>query len=233
METTRKFIRSVKVYCKETDWSKYRWDRIDKTKFVWPFRMMLHPIEGLEEIKYEGKGSLAISNLLLLLLFVVSIVTYSQTGFIFNTNDAGNFNIFLTFLKSDALVILWCISNWLICTLLDGEGTFREIWIASWYAMTPQILFSILGVLASNFMVRQESAFLSVLYLFGVVWSVILLLSGILVVHQYTFRKTLLSTLISLFIMAMIVFIMILFLSLFQQLVMFLQTVAQELLSRV
>ena len=55
-------IRNVYISFINFDPSRYRYRNLDKSKLRWPFRMMRHPLSALYEIKYEGRGSLALAN---------------------------------------------------------------------------------------------------------------------------------------------------------------------------
>ena len=44
-----------------------------------------------------------------------------------------------------------------MCTLLDGEGKMREIWIALCYALFPTILLGAIGILLSNVLAQGEA----------------------------------------------------------------------------
>lgn len=227
------FIKSLAVFCREYDWNRHRWKNLDKTKIVWPFRVMVHPFAGFDEMKYSGRGSLALANIIMLLLFLEQILSFSSTGFIFNKNRSEDFNIFLEFLKADGILLLWWISNWMVCTLLDGEGKLKEIWNATWYSMMPKVMFGLPILLLSRIFVVEEAPFIAIAGNVALGWSILLLLISVMVTHQYTFRQTILASLLTLFCMTVLVFIIILFFSFFQQMLMFLETLYKEFLSRI
>lgn len=226
------FLKSMKIFIHDFDYDSLRWRNLDKTKIVYLFRILNHPLETLSDIKYEGKGSLALSNIIMLLLFIESIFSYSATGFIFNLNQPENFNIMLEFTKSDLLVILWCIANWMVCSITDGEGKFSHIWITSWYAMLPKVLLDIPALILSNLLIKNEAAFISVILTFSTVWSLLLIFFATMTVQQFTVKKTIASILLTLFSMCIIIFISVLFFSFFQQLISFIATISSELIHR-
>ena len=224
---------SLVVYLKSRDWSRLRFRNMDHTKIRWPFRMLVHPFDSASDIKYENKGSLFIANVFMLLLFVLQALQSTSTGYLFNFNRLEDFNLLLTFFQSVLLIVLWCISNWLMCSITGGEGRFQEIWIITWYATLPRLLLLPVEIAFSQILVLEEAAFLSVIHAIGVGWFLLLVFFGMIVVHQYSAAKALMTVLLTLFCMVMICFIGVLFFSFFQQMTMFLQSVFKELIARV
>lgn len=227
-----KWWNSLVVYLKNRDWSRLLFRNMDHTKIRWPFRALLHPFEAASDIKYEKKGSLFIANVFMLLLFILQALEYTATGYLFNFNRLEDFNLLLTFFQSVLLIVLWCVSNWLMCSITGGEGKFIEIWIITWYATLPRLLLSPIAILLSRVLVLEESMFLTVINAIGMGWFLLLVFFGMIVVHQYSASKALLTVLLTLFCMAMICFIGVLFFSFFQQMLLFLQSVFKELSGR-
>ncbi|MDD6236816.1 MAG: Yip1 family protein [Clostridiales bacterium] len=207
-------------------------EKFDRMKIIYPFRLILHPFDSFWDLKYEGKASIGIANALLAMLFVSNILTYFCTGYIFNTNEPSQFNILMELLYSVVLIVLWCVSNWAVCTLMDGEGTFREIWIATCYSLLPRILGQLIMVVLSNFIVLEEQIFWQILNVLSFGLTILLVLFGMLVVHQYTLSKALASALLSVAGVIIILFIVLLFFSILQQATGFIQTVYSELLNK-
>lgn len=227
-----KFVRTMGRYVRHYDWSRWKWSRLDKSKLVWPLRVMFHPAKGFDELKYEGRGSLAVANGLLVALFLVDCLRYSLYGFAFNLNRPQDFNLLMQFLSSSLVLMLWCVCNWASCTLLDGEGTFREIWIATFYAMAPRVVLGLPIILLSHALVLEEQIFLTILNTAVTLWSMILLLGGMMTMHQFSLKKTVLSSLLTLFAIVAVMFLGVLFASMFQQLLSFVRSVANELNAR-
>ncbi len=89
-----------------------------------PFYLIAHPGRGWEELKDEKQGRLLFANSILVLTFIMSIIEFQFTGFIFNGNKLDEMNLLINFASTVGIFILWCVSNWAVCTLLDGMGKF-------------------------------------------------------------------------------------------------------------
>ncbi|MGV2643613.1 YIP1 family protein, partial [Clostridium perfringens] len=129
--------------------------------------------------------------------------------------------------------LVWCVANWSLTTLMDGEGTFKEIVIASGYAMLPLLLASTLQLAFGWMITLQELSFYSLFGTIGVLWFAGLLFVATLTVHQYTPLKTVVTMVLTVVVIAIIVFLALLVFSLIQQLVVFIFTVYQELSLRI
>ena len=204
----------------------------DRKKLIYPFRIIRRPFDSFSDIKYEGKGSLTIANSLLILFFISNILRFFCTGYIFNTNLPKDFNVLMELLYSVILIVLWCVSNWAVCTLMDGEGKFREIWIVVCYALLPRIVGQCLVIILSNLLALNEKMFLSMIDTVSIGLMGLLILLGMLVVHQYTLLKTVLSSLLTVFGIIAILFVCVLFFSVVQQMVGFGETIYMEILNK-
>lgn len=164
---------------------------------------------------------------------LVSVLSNHLTGFIFNENSGKSSNLLAEILGIVVPVVLWCVANWSITTLLDGEGSFRDIYIATAYALTPIILVQIPMILLSQVIVLEEARIYQALGLLMLAWVAFLLFSGLMTIHQYTVGKTLLTVLIAIVGMAAILFLFLLFFALIQQLMNFLYIFYKEMTLRV
>ena len=232
MTNFSRFFRGVYIRFCQIDWERYRWRTLDKTKLLVPLRFFAHPIDLFNDIKYEKRGSLGVANLLLALYFLEEIINYFAVAYLFSNNEAQSFSVWPILLRTVVLVLLWCITNWAMSTLQDGKGTFKEIYLATCYALTPLVLFSVPLNLITNMMTLSESMFYSAISSALTLWSLILVFLGTMVVHQFTVRKTIGSVLLSLGMIVIIAFLVLLGFSISQQMTTFVETIITELLRR-
>lgn len=203
------------------------------TPVGWLKHCIFHPVEGFEDLRWKKQGSIKISLVIVFMLFVAMVADKQATGFQFNNNYVKIFNVVPLIVQSVVYYITWVVGNWSICTLLEGEGTFRKIAIYSAYSLVPYIVCTIIKVVLSNFLVQEESIWITALAYLGFGWSLVLMIQAMKACHQYTFSKTLVSMLLTLVAMLLILFLAILLLSLFQQVYVFFYSVYTEIAYRI
>lgn len=193
------------------------------------FHVAFHPFDGFWDLKYENKGRLRIAFMILVAVTVMMIVKRQYAGYVVNFNHPLKLNSFDELKYIVLPFLLWCIANWSLTTLMDGEGKFKEIMIATGYAMLPLIVVSLPNILLSNVITLREASFYYLLDTAASIWFVWLLFVGTMTVHQYTVTKTIITMLLTLVVMGVIIFLGLLFFSLIQQMVSFVYTIYQEL----
>ncbi len=191
--------------------------------------ILRHPIEGYEEMKYHKGGRISISLGIVAVWFLLMILRYTLTGFSYNSNKPGQINIGIILLSTVCMVVLWVIANWSLCTLLDGEGKMREIFVHSVYALVPYIVSLGISIILSNILTLDEGAFVTWITMFGILWSVVLLFSAMMTLHNYSGAKTFVCLLLTVAAMIVIAFLVILAFTLVQQIVSFVVTIWHEL----
>lgn len=191
----------------------------------WVKHSITHPAEGFEDMRWKKAGSLKIAFAIVLLLFLAQIADGRLYGFQFGISYDKTFNIIPYIVKSIVLFGAWVVGNWAVCTLLDGEGTMKNICIYSAYALIPYIAQIFINVLLSHILIQDEAVFMQAIRIIGVGWSVILLFSAIKSVHQYSFGKTVFAIILTIVAMLIMLFLLVLFMSLIQQVYIFISTI--------
>lgn len=191
--------------------------------------ILRHPIEGYEEMKYKQGGNPLIALGILAIWFVLMIFKYTSTGFVYNSNKPGQINIGIIFLSTVCIAALWVVANWSLCTLLDGEGKMREIFVHSVYALVPYIATVAISIILSNVLTLDEGAFITWITLFGILWSGFLLYSAMMTLHNYSGAKTFVCLFLTVVAMVVIAFLLILCFTLVQQMISFAVTIWREL----
>ena len=224
-----KYSRKLKGEVSLKSLSPTKWDW---KKIIWPFRVLTHPAQAFNEIKYEKRGSILLSVIILFLWFISNTFKYLEEGFIFNSNRVEDLKVLDQFMSSAMIIILWCISNWAICTLLNGEGWFREIWVCNAYAVMPQVITIIPMTIISKVLVSDEAAFVSIITSIVFAWMVLLMFLANTIVHQYSGWMSLVSMLFTVIGVLILLLLGVLVFSLFLEIWNFAKSVYDELILR-
>ena len=195
-------------------------------------RVLFYAVDEYAEIKYQRRFSSIASLVILAMLFVSAIVQRQLTGFVFNYNKLDDLNVLILFASTVLLFALVVIGNWSVTTLLDGKGKMREIWVSLSYALIPLILTMLVGTALSNVLIAEEGMFLTIVEAIGVLWSLYLVISAMISVHQYSFGKAIVCLLLTAAAVAFMLFLMVLAFGLIQQLSAFITTLYNEFMYR-
>ena len=205
---------------------------MDLTQPQWVKHVVFHPVEGFDDLRWKKGGTLKYTAVIILALFVSLIAFDRWCGFQFHPLPDALFSVVPYIMRSVVYFGAWVLGNWAVCTLLDGEGTMKNICIYSSYALIPYIVSSYIEVLLTHILVQDEGVFFAVVYYIGLIWSGLLLFNAVRAVHQYSLTKTVAAILLTLFAMLVILFLAVLFLSLFQKVYVFFYSLYTEILYR-
>lgn len=205
---------------------------MDLTNRQWIKHTMTHPFEGFEDMRWKKAGSVRYACVIVLLWFVASVFYSRLYGFQFYVETDKMFNIIPYIVQTIVLFLTWVVGNWAVCTLLDGEGSMRNIFIYSAYALVPYVASIYLDVFMSHLLIRDEYIFIEAVRCIGLLWSAVLVFSAIKSVHQYSFLKTVGAIILTVAAMLVMLFLLVLLLSLFQQVYVFVYSIYTEIAYR-
>lgn len=196
------------------------------------FYVMKHPIDGFHAIRYEQKGSLFSSLIILVLAIASYAVMRAGISFIFNPSIIINVEIITILIQFIVIWLSFVICNYLISSLHQGEGRFRDVFYGSAYALFPFILCGVPLTLLSNVMTLSEQSIFSFLELGLYGWVALLIFWKVQGIQNYSVGETIINLLLSLltmFIGAVLLFIVF---SLSSELINFIYSVYQEVTIR-
>lgn len=200
-----------------------------ENKYAFPIYTLFHPVDGFDQFKWrKNLTSWRMTLGIIFAWFLISFLTYFETGFIFNYNKPEEYNIFVSLISTILLYVLFVACNWGVSSLFDGSGKAKEIACVTAYALIPYILSQLVNFALTHFIVLEESFFLTIVTVIGFIWSFILILCGLYSIHQYSVSKTIANIVLTFLAMAIAALIIILFFTLMQQILFFIRTIAEE-----
>lgn len=158
--------------------------------------MLRHPLDSFYYLQSGTHGSILSATTIYLLFFTVVLFDYFGRSFIFNLNVADRSVGFLL-LTSSAFTGLWIVSNYLVSSINDGRGTFKDVFIFTAYSFAPYIIFQPFVILLTYVLTYNERFLIDFLTYINVGWSFILLFTGVKEIHDYDIKNTLKSFLLT------------------------------------
>lgn len=190
---------------------------------------VFHPFESFRLVKEKNMGSVLCSTVLLALFYIFTALSDIASGYAFNQFDASNYNSFFVLLRTVALVILFVISNWLVCVLMGGIGKLKEIYIVTCYSLIPVIVSTISSMALSYVLSPDEFVFVTIFKTICAAYTFIILAIGIMKVHDFEFAKFLGTTAVTVITMLIIIFLIFLVFMLAQQVYGWIGTIFTEI----
>lgn len=201
-------------------------------KWKYLFYCISHPSDGFYEVRHRERGSVAIAWVMVLLFGISYTVNRLCASFIVNDTDPRSVDTLMEIEGVILLFLLLSISNWSVTCLLNGEGRLKDIMTIIGYSLTPCVICYIPATLISHLVAQNEEAFYNLIMILAMAYSLILMLIGIMIVHNYTLGKTLITILLTFFALLVILFVIMMIYSLIGQVITFFQSVYLELYFR-
>ena len=207
-------------------------ENLSKEKFAYLFYVLKHPIDGFYEVRHRDKGSILIAFLLVFLFSISYTINRMFASFVVNDIDPRNVDSMEDLKGVVIIYLVFCVANWSITCLLEGEGRFKDILTAVGYALLPLVLTYIPATLISQLIAANEEAFYTILIGIGTAWTGIMALIGIMTIHNYSLGKTIITVGLTLVAMLIIIFLFMLLSSLVDQVYLFFRSIYTELIYR-
>lgn len=173
-----------------------------------------HPFDGFWDLIHEKRGSIAAANTILIAVLLIRIWRSQMTNFMFIMYRPQSFNVLMCCLEILVPIAIGCVSNWCLTTLFDGKGTLKSIYMAVCYAYTPYVLLQLPMIFISNVVTSEEGVFWTYMDRFTDIWIAILILSAMMMIHDYSLGKAIFAAIATAVGMLIIIFILLLFFSL-------------------
>ena len=204
-----------------------------KEKWSYLFYTISHPMDGYYWIRHRELGSVPLAILLVFIFSCTFTANRLLASFVVNDLDPRGIDALYELLGGLSFYLLICVSNWSVTCLMNGEGRLKDIAIAVGYATAPMSVTMILATVVSQGIADEEQAFYGIILGVGIAYGVIMMLIGIMQVHNYTIGKTLLTLFITIIAALILVFLLLLLSNLLGLVYNFFHSIYTELIFRV
>lgn len=206
--------------------------RVGQVRLLREVRFMTYflrnPADAFYGVKHEGKVSVLSSTILYVMVMVIYLVDKYACGFLFKTVQDGQFEVGMDLTLVLGGMALFLIACNLICSIRDGEGTFKQMYCSLAYALGPYIMLKPIGFALSFVLTYNEAFIITLLNLATVCLCLMLIVMMVKSLQNYTFSETFAALLLTLFTMLMLVIAMVIAAALVAQLWEFITSVWKE-----
>lgn len=192
--------------------------------------VMFHPITGYP-VLLQKKRLIWLFPAVLTGWFVLNIAVNEYSGFAFHNKSADPLDLRVEFIATVAAGLAFVAANWLIVTMTEGNGSLKQIACVFAVSILPYLGGRLLYIPLSNVLVLEESTFANAPVVIGFLWAAVLLLTGLMKIHEFTFSDAVVNVLLTLLGIAAIAFILLLEISIIKQIQVLIATVMDEIVA--
>ncbi|MBR4031521.1 MAG: YIP1 family protein [Clostridia bacterium] len=197
-------------------------------ELLYGFHLMLHPFDGFWDLKHERRGS--VRGALVYVVVTILAFYYQAIGQGYMLNPTGDYSgLWVQAIGVLVPLFLFVLANWCLTTLFEGEGSFKDIFVACSYSLLPVPLLLIPATILSNFVTTSELGIVTMISTISFIWLGILIFFGTQVTHDYTMGKNIITILGTAVGMVFIMFIVLLFSTLIGKMISLVTNIVTEL----
>lgn len=179
-------------------------------RLKYSFYYMKHPVDGCYGVRWEGKSSYLSANILLAIFILFQVVSKYYSGFLLRTIREGRYTLSSDIGYVIVIFALFTICNYLICTINEGEGSFKQIYVSFTYCLTPYLILQPVIFLLSQIVTGNEVFLVTFTRNVMFAWIILLLLISIKELNNLSVKETakvVALTFFAVLIIALLVFI--------------------------
>lgn len=191
---------------------------------------LFHPQKGFPTV-FERRRIILMFPAVLLVWFLLNIAANRYTGFAFFDRNANPLDLRVEFIATILIGIAAVAANWLIVTMTEGNGTIKQIATVFSVSLLPLLGGKLLYILLSNVLVTEEGAFAGAPVVLGAIWMAVLLVTGLMRVHEFSFKEALFNVILTVLGIVVIAFILLLEISIIKQIQVLFTTVLDEIVA--
>ena len=197
-------------------------------EIAYGFHIILHPFDGFWDLKHEKRGS--VRGAIFFILLAIATFYYQAIGQGYLLDPFASLaSVWAQIFGVLVPLFLFVLANWCLTTLFEGEGSFKDIFIACSYSLLPIPLLVIPVTIYSNFCITTETDIIGFISTFAFIWLGLLVFFGTMVTHDYSMGKNVITVLGTIVGMVFIMFLAVLFTTLVGKIVSLITNIVDEI----
>lgn len=200
-----------------------------KDELLYGLYLITHPFKGYWSLKFEKRGSVRSATIWLAIGSISAI--FSNLGACYLQKDYKA-TIVTALANTLFPLLLWCVSNVCFTTLMNGKGSFKDVYIAVAYASVPYSLVTIPCTLLSHVLISSELTILSMVTTLALAWVLLLIFCGMMTIHDYSLGKNFVVTVLTILGIVFILFILLVFSNVIGKMISLVINIIEELAYR-
>lgn len=197
---------------------------------LYAFKVPKNPFDLYYYIRKDRKGSVFGATIIYVVFFATYMFYQTSKGFIYQFTSVEDMDINALVIGFFAILGLFIVCNYLVTSINDGDGSFKQVYMIPAYGSIPALLMLFIATVVSYYMTQNEAFILTILLIIGVIWSIITIFVGLMTVHDYTFKETIVSLLMTVIFMIIVAVMVLVIIIMWENIWQFLQTIGKELL---
>ncbi|MBQ9779683.1 MAG: YIP1 family protein [Clostridia bacterium] len=197
-------------------------------ELAYGFHVIFHPFDGFWDLKHEKRGS--VRGAIFYILLAIVTFYYQAIGQGYLLDPYGGFaSVWGQVLGVLVPLFLFVLANWCLTTLFEGEGSFKDVFVATSYSLVPLPLLIIPATIYSNFCITTEVDIIGFIGTLAFIWLGLLVFFGTMVTHDYSMGKNVITFLGTIVAMVFIMFVAVLFTTLIGKIVSLITNIVTEI----
>ena len=197
-------------------------------EIAYGFHIILHPFDGFWDLKHEKRGS--VRGAIFFIVLAIATFYYQAIGQGYLLDPFSSLaSVWGQIFGVLVPLFLFVLANWCLTTLFEGEGSFKDIFVACSYSLLPIPLLVIPTTIYSNFCITTETDIIGFISSFAFIWLALLVFFGTMVTHDYSMGKNVITVLGTIVGMVFIMFLAVLFTTLVGKIVGLITNIVDEI----
>lgn len=204
---------------------------VDDILFMFAF--VKHPLDSFYYLKRKERGSYKGATIIFTAFFITYMIYTTSKGFIYQYVEPADLDLGAIVLGFFSIFVLFVLSNYLVTSINDGEGSIGEVYKGVAYSLMPLMFAMLLTTFLSYRLTLGEVIIIDLVMNAGTFGTALFIFLAVQELHNYTIRETIKSFLMT-FLFMLIVAVLFAFVQIMgDQLIQFVIALVEEAIRNV